>query len=150
MQKSYWDSHWRIRLVADIFALLISVVMLLTPTVSSALPQDESKLLVSSPDEPSPATPAMSIPGPSVITEAKAQAGLDETPVKPFGSNLFEGNFIRTRQLGLNPGYVIMPGDRVEMNIELIAPIAMEKELRFAIREGGRTVGAGVVVEVVE
>lgn len=45
---------------------------------------------------------------------------------------------------------MVMPGDRVEMNVELIAPIAMEKELRFAIREGGRTVGAGVVVEVVE
>ncbi len=46
---------------------------------------------------------------------------------------------------------MIMPGDRVEeMIVELIAPIAMEKELRFAIREGGRTVGAGVVTEVVE
>ena len=38
---------------------------------------------------------------------------------------------------------MVMPGDRVEMEVELIAPIAMEKELRFAIREGGRTVGAG-------
>jgi elongation factor Tu len=38
---------------------------------------------------------------------------------------------------------MVMPGDRVEVNVELIAPIAMEKELRFAIREGGRTVGAG-------
>ena len=45
---------------------------------------------------------------------------------------------------------MVMPGDRVEMDVELIAPIAMEKELRFAIREGGRTVGAGVVTEVVE
>jgi elongation factor Tu len=45
---------------------------------------------------------------------------------------------------------MVMPGDRVEMNVELIAPIAMEKELRFAIREGGRTVGAGVVIEIVE
>jgi elongation factor Tu len=45
---------------------------------------------------------------------------------------------------------MIMPGDRAELNVELIAPIAMEKELRFAIREGGRTVGAGVVVEIVE
>jgi len=45
---------------------------------------------------------------------------------------------------------MVMPGDRVEMNVELIAPIAMEKELRFAIREGGRTVGAGVVVEIQE
>ena len=45
---------------------------------------------------------------------------------------------------------MVMPGDRVEMDVELIGPIAMEKELRFAIREGGRTVGAGVVTEVVK
>ena len=45
---------------------------------------------------------------------------------------------------------MVMPGDRVEISVELIAPIAMEKELRFAIREGGRTVGAGVVVEILE
>jgi elongation factor Tu len=43
---------------------------------------------------------------------------------------------------------MVMPGDNVTMTIELITPIAMDKELRFAIREGGRTVGAGVVVEV--
>ncbi len=45
---------------------------------------------------------------------------------------------------------MVMPGDRVEMEVELIAPIAMEKELRFAVREGGRTVGAGVVTQIVE
>src|SRR5437667_2076842 len=45
---------------------------------------------------------------------------------------------------------MVMPGDNVTMAIELIVPIAMEKELRFAIREGGRTVGAGVVTEIVE
>ena len=45
---------------------------------------------------------------------------------------------------------MVMPGDRVDMAIELICPIAMEKELRFAIREGGRTVGAGVVTEIIE
>jgi elongation factor Tu len=45
---------------------------------------------------------------------------------------------------------MVMPGDNVEMNIELIAPIAMEKGLRFAIREGGRTVGAGTVSDIVE
>ena len=45
---------------------------------------------------------------------------------------------------------MVMPGDRVEMDVELICPIAMDKELRFAIREGGRTVGAGVVTEIVE
>jgi elongation factor Tu len=45
---------------------------------------------------------------------------------------------------------MVMPGDNVSMAIELIMPIAMEKELRFAIREGGRTVGAGVISEVIE
>jgi len=45
---------------------------------------------------------------------------------------------------------MVMPGDHVEMEVELIYPIAMEKELRFAIREGGRTVGAGVVTEILE
>jgi elongation factor Tu len=45
---------------------------------------------------------------------------------------------------------MVMPGDNVNAYVELIGPIAMEKELRFAIREGGRTVGAGVVTEVVE
>src|ERR1044072_1435618 len=45
---------------------------------------------------------------------------------------------------------MVMPGDNVAMSIELIAPIAMEKGLRFAIREGGRTVGAGTVSEVIE
>ncbi len=45
---------------------------------------------------------------------------------------------------------MVMPGDNVAMEVELITPIAMEKELRFAIREGGRTVGAGVVAEIIE
>jgi elongation factor Tu len=45
---------------------------------------------------------------------------------------------------------MVMPGDKVQINVELIAPIAMENQLRFAIREGGRTVGAGVVVEIIE
>jgi elongation factor Tu len=44
----------------------------------------------------------------------------------------------------------VMPGDNVSMEVELHTPIAMEKEVRFAIREGGRTVGAGVVAEIIE
>jgi elongation factor Tu len=43
---------------------------------------------------------------------------------------------------------MVKPGDTVEIQVELIAPIAMEKDLRFAIREGGRTIGAGVVTEI--
>jgi len=45
---------------------------------------------------------------------------------------------------------MVMPGDNITFDVELITPIAMEKELRFAVREGGRTVGAGVVTEVIE
>jgi len=45
---------------------------------------------------------------------------------------------------------MVMPGDNISMDVELITPIAMDKELRFAIREGGRTVGAGVVTEISE
>ena len=45
---------------------------------------------------------------------------------------------------------MVMPGDNVQMEVELITPVAMEKEMRFAIREGGRTVGAGVCTEIIE
>jgi elongation factor Tu len=45
---------------------------------------------------------------------------------------------------------MVMPGDNVNLDVELIAPIAMEKGVRFAIREGGRTVGAGTVTEILE
>ncbi|HIE35764.1 MAG TPA: elongation factor Tu, partial [Candidatus Omnitrophica bacterium] len=45
---------------------------------------------------------------------------------------------------------MVMPGDNAELEVELIQPVAIEKELRFAIREGGRTVGAGVVTEILE
>jgi len=45
---------------------------------------------------------------------------------------------------------MVMPGDNVDLTVDLIAPIAMDKELRFAIREGGRTVGSGVVTDIIE
>jgi len=45
---------------------------------------------------------------------------------------------------------MVMPGDNIPMNVELITPIAMDQGLRFAIREGGRTVGAGVVADILE
>jgi elongation factor Tu len=45
---------------------------------------------------------------------------------------------------------MVMPGDNVQMTVKLISPIAMEEGLRFAIREGGRTVGAGVVAKIIE
>jgi elongation factor Tu len=45
---------------------------------------------------------------------------------------------------------MVMPGDNIEMEVKLITPIAMEEGLRFAIREGGRTVGAGAVAKIIE
>ena len=45
---------------------------------------------------------------------------------------------------------MVMPGDNISMEVDMIAPIAMEKGLRFAIREGGRTVGAGRVSDIIE
>jgi len=45
---------------------------------------------------------------------------------------------------------MVMPGDNIKVTVKLIAPIAMDEGLRFAVREGGRTVGAGVVSKVIE
>jgi elongation factor Tu len=45
---------------------------------------------------------------------------------------------------------MVMPGDNIKITVQLIAPIAMEEGLRFAVREGGRTVGAGVVSKIIE
>ena len=45
---------------------------------------------------------------------------------------------------------MIMPGDNVEMKVQLITPVALEEQLRFAVREGGRTVGSGVITKVTE
>lgn len=49
-----------------------------------------------------------------------------------------------------NPAQMVMPGDRIKMEVELIQPIAIEKGMRFAIREGGRTVGAGIVLNIIK
>ncbi len=73
---------------------------------------------------------------------------------KPFFSNYRPQFFFRTTDvtgiITLPDGVEMCnPGDNVDMNVELIVPVAMEKGLRFAIREGGRTVGSGVVTEVV-
>ena len=73
----------------------------------------------------------------------------------PFFSNYRPQFFFRTTDvtgtIELPDGTeMVMPGDNVTMKVNLIAPIAMEEGLRFAIREGGRTVGAGVVAKVIE
>ena len=72
----------------------------------------------------------------------------------PFFTNYRPQFYFRTTDVTgvvtLNEGVeMVMPGDNVEMHVELIVPIAMEEKLRFAIREGGRTVGAGVVSKIV-
>ena len=70
----------------------------------------------------------------------------------PFFTGYRPQFFFRTTDVtgttALKGAEMCMPGDNITMEIELITPIAMEKELRFAIREGGRTVGAGVVVNI--
>ena len=73
----------------------------------------------------------------------------------PFFNNYRPQFYFRTTDVTgvvtLNAGTeMVMPGDNVEINVELIVPIAMEEKLRFAIREGGRTVGAGVVGKITE
>ena len=74
---------------------------------------------------------------------------------KPFFNNYRPQFYFRTTDvtgvINLPEGTeMCMPGDNIEMTIELIAPIAMEEGLRFAIREGGRTVGSGAVVSIIE
>jgi elongation factor Tu len=74
---------------------------------------------------------------------------------KPFFSNYRPQFFFRTTDvtgtITLKEGTeMVMPGDNVQMSVELITPVAMDAQLRFAIREGGRTVGSGVVAEIVE
>ena len=73
----------------------------------------------------------------------------------PFFNNYRPQFYFRTTDvtgiIKLREGVeMIMPGDNAELDVELITPIAMEEKLRFAIREGGRTVGAGVVAKIVE
>ena len=73
----------------------------------------------------------------------------------PFFTNYRPQFYFRTTDVTgvvtLNDGTeMVMPGDNVKVNVELIVPIAMEEKLRFAIREGGRTVGAGVVGKIIE
>jgi elongation factor Tu len=73
----------------------------------------------------------------------------------PFFTNYRPQFYFRTTDvtgiISLKEGVeMIMPGDNAELNVELITPIAMEEKLRFAIREGGRTVGAGVVAKILE
>ncbi|MFR5072023.1 MAG: hypothetical protein ACLTDS_07760 [Bianqueaceae bacterium] len=72
----------------------------------------------------------------------------------PFLTNYRPQFYFRTTDVTVSSrfprGWMCMPGDNVEMGIELIYPVAMEKGLRFSIREGGRTVGAGSITEIIE
>ncbi|MDI1446459.1 EF-Tu/IF-2/RF-3 family GTPase, partial [Polyangium sp. 6x1] len=73
----------------------------------------------------------------------------------PFFTNYRPQFYIRTTDVtgtvNLPEGVkMVMPGDNITMNIELIAPVALEEQMRFAIREGGKTVGAGIVTKIVK
>ena len=73
----------------------------------------------------------------------------------PFFSGYKPQFYIRTSDItgsiGLPEGVeMVMPGDNVQMDIELISPVPLESGMRFAIREGGRTVGSGVITEVMD
>ena len=106
--------------------------------------------------------PTISISSPTLITprarfEAtvyvlKKEEGGRHTPIFPGYRPQF---YFRTTDVTGNvflPANVemVMPGDNISIEVELITPIAMEEQLRFAIREGGRTVGAGVVASIIE
>jgi elongation factor Tu len=82
----------------------------------------------------------------------KKEEGGRHTPFFPGYKPQF---YVRTTDvtgsIGLPQGVeMVMPGDNIQMEIELIQPVAIEQGMRFAIREGGRTVGAGVVASVLE
>jgi elongation factor Tu len=71
----------------------------------------------------------------------------------PFFNGYKPQFYIRTTdvtgEIGLPEGVeMVMPGDNIEMDVKLITPVAMDEQLRFAVREGGRTVGSGVIIEV--
>ena len=73
----------------------------------------------------------------------------------PFFNGYKPQFFIRTTdvtgEIQLPDGVeMVMPGDNVEMKIKLITPVALDEQLRFAVREGGRTVGSGVITKVIE
>ena len=68
-----------------------------------------------------------------------------------IGRSFISGTTDVTGSIRLAEGTeMVMPGDNTEMRVELIAPIAMDEGLRFAIREGGRTVGAGRVIHIIK
>ncbi|MCA0351765.1 MAG: elongation factor Tu, partial [Chloroflexi bacterium] len=72
----------------------------------------------------------------------------------PFFSGYRPQFYVRTTDvtgaIGLPEGVeMVMPGDNIQMTVELIVPVAIEQGLKFAIREGGRTVGAGIVTEII-
>ena len=74
---------------------------------------------------------------------------------KPFFTNYRPQFYMRTTDVTgtiklPDDVKMVMPGDNVKMNVELITPVAMEAQQRFAIREGGRTVGAGVITKIIE
>ncbi len=87
------------------------------------------------------------------VTHPQAQplkiAVVSDPHVGPYKGDVFLQRVVK-RINSLLPDLVLMPGDDVTMEVTLLSPIAMDKDVKFAIREGGRTVGSGVVAEVTE
>jgi len=86
----------------------------------------------------------------SVYVLSKDEGGRNKPFFKGYRPQFFFGTADITGDIDLLPGVeMVKPGDNVEIIIKLISPVAMEKAMRFAIREGGRTVGAGVVADII-
>jgi elongation factor Tu len=99
--------------------------------------------------KPGTVTPHTTFKG-SVYVLSKDEGGRNKPFFKGYRPQFFFGVADITGDIDLLPGIeMVKPGDRVDLVIKLITPVAMEKGMRFAIREGGRTVGAGVVAEVI-
>ncbi len=100
--------------------------------------------------KPGSVTPHKKFKG-SVYVLKKEEGGRHTPFFKGYRPQFFFRTTDVTGVVTLPPNVeMVMPGDNVQVEVELITPVAMEKELRFAIREGGRTIGAGVVGEIVE
>ena len=86
-----------------------------------------------------------------VYGRCKEEGGRETPFFKGYGPQVYFRTSDVTGSVDLPEGVeMVMPGDNIRMTINLIAPIAMDEGLRFAIREGGRTVGAGVVAKIIE
>ncbi|UPR38652.1 hypothetical protein H9K57_14375 [Vibrio parahaemolyticus] len=111
--------------------------------ITGAAQMDGGILVVAATDGPMPQTREHILLG--------RQVGIPYTFFKGYRPQFYFRTTDVTGDISLPEGVeMVMPGDNIQMVVELIAPIAMDEGLRFAIREGGRTVGAGVVAKIFE